>query len=180
LTTVAAARTGSGLTRYGPVDGRGSSRSDAHDCRAVWRSGGALEPYSVEHVPLAGRHDRGRDLLWLWLAANLTIADYSLGFLPVSLGLPLGATLLALAVGNVLGGTLLALCAAMGPRAGYPQMLLGRRAFGHRGLRVGIGRHGGPSHSGWRATEPGSERFRTREWSQYDMCLNRGCTRVAA
>ena len=94
---------------------------------------GALEPYSVEHVPLAERHGRGRDLLWLWLAANLTIADYALGFLPVSLGLPLGPTLVALAVGNVLGGTLLALCAAMGPRAGYPQMLIGRRAFGHRG-----------------------------------------------
>ena len=94
---------------------------------------GALEPYSIEHVPLAERHGRGRDLLWLWLAANLTIADYALGFLPVSLGLPLGPTLLALALGNLLGGALLALCAAMGPRAGFPQMLIGRRAFGHLG-----------------------------------------------
>ncbi|MHB8960764.1 MAG: purine-cytosine permease family protein [Candidatus Limnocylindrales bacterium] len=94
---------------------------------------GTLEPYSIEHVPLAERHGRGRDLLWLWLAANLTIADYALGFLPVSLGLPLGPTLVALAAGNLLGGSLLALCAAMGPRAGYPQMLIGRRAFGHVG-----------------------------------------------
>ena len=94
---------------------------------------GALEPYSIEHVPLEERHGRGRDLLWLWLAANLTIADYALGFLPVSLGLPLGPTLVALALGNLLGGALLALCAAMGPRAGYPQMLIGRRAFGHVG-----------------------------------------------
>jgi NCS1 family nucleobase:cation symporter-1 len=92
-----------------------------------------LEPYSIEHVPLAERHGRSRDLLWLWLAANLTIADYALGFLPVSLGLPLGPTLAALALGNLLGGALLALCAAMGPRAGYPQMLIGRRAFGHVG-----------------------------------------------
>ena len=92
-----------------------------------------LEPYSIEHIPLAERHGRSRDLLWLWLAANLTIADYALGFLPVSLGLPLGPTLVALALGNLLGGALLALCAAMGPRAGYPQMLIGRRAFGHAG-----------------------------------------------
>jgi NCS1 family nucleobase:cation symporter-1 len=94
---------------------------------------GTLEPYSIEHVPLAERHGRSRDLLWLWLAANLTIADYALGFLPVSLGLPLAPTLAALAAGNLAGGALLALAAAMGPRAGYPQMLIGRRAFGHLG-----------------------------------------------
>ena len=92
-----------------------------------------LEPYSIEHIPFAERHGRSRGLLWLWLAANLTIADYALGFLPASLGLPLGPTLLALALGNLAGGSLLALCAAMGPRAGYPQMLIGRRAFGHWG-----------------------------------------------
>ncbi|MGC8633874.1 MAG: purine-cytosine permease family protein [Candidatus Limnocylindrales bacterium] len=94
---------------------------------------GTLEPYSIEHVPRAERHGRSRDLLWLWLAANLTIADYALGFLPVSLGLPLGPTLAALAAGNLAGGALLALAAAMGPPAGYPQMLIGRRAFGHVG-----------------------------------------------
>lgn len=64
---------------------------------------GALEPYSIEHVPLAERHGRSRDLGWLWLAANLTIADYALGFLPVSLGLPLAPTLTALAAGNLAG-----------------------------------------------------------------------------
>ena len=93
----------------------------------------ALEPYSIEYVPLAERHGRSRDLLWLWMAANLTIADYALGFLPVSLGLPLAPTLIALGAGNLLGGTLLALCAAMGPRAGYPQMFIGRSAFGRIG-----------------------------------------------
>ncbi len=92
-----------------------------------------LEPYSIEHIPLAERHGHSRQLFWLWLAANLTIADYALGFLPISLGLPLWPTLLALAVGNVLGGALLAWSAAMGPRAGYPQMLIGRRTFGRVG-----------------------------------------------
>jgi NCS1 family nucleobase:cation symporter-1 len=92
-----------------------------------------VEPYSIEHIPAVERHGRSRQLLWLWLAANLTIADYALGFLPVALGLPLGPTLVALALGNVLGGALLALSAGMGPAAGYPQMLIGRRAFGRTG-----------------------------------------------
>src|SRR3984893_855232 len=91
------------------------------------------EPYSIEHIPFAERHGHSRQLLWLWLAANLTIADFALGFLPVKLGLSVAATLLALALGNVLGGFVLAWSAAMGPAAGYPQMFIGRRAFGRVG-----------------------------------------------
>ncbi|HVS07911.1 MAG TPA: cytosine permease [Candidatus Dormibacteraeota bacterium] len=91
------------------------------------------EPYSIEHIPFAERHGHSRQLLWLWLAANLTIADYAIGFVPFSLGLSVGPALLALALGNILGGLVLAWSAAMGPAAGYPQMFIGRRAFGHIG-----------------------------------------------
>jgi nucleobase:cation symporter-1, NCS1 family len=92
------------------------------------------EPYSIEHIPFAERHGHSRQLLWLWLAANLTIADYAIGFLPVRvLGLSLGPALVALALGNILGGLVLAWSAAMGPAAGYPQMFIGRRAFGRVG-----------------------------------------------
>lgn len=91
------------------------------------------EPYSIEHIPFAERHGHSRQLLWLWLAANLTIADYAIGFVPFSLGLSVGPALLALALGNILGGLVLAWSAAMGPAAGYPQMFIGRRAFGHVG-----------------------------------------------
>src|SRR5437588_1492235 len=92
------------------------------------------EPYSIEHIPYAERHGHGGQLLWLWLAANLTIADYAIGFLPVRiLGLSLWPTIIALALGNVLGGLVLAWSAAMGPAAGYPQMFIGRRSFGRVG-----------------------------------------------
>jgi nucleobase:cation symporter-1, NCS1 family len=91
------------------------------------------EPYSIEHIPFAERHGHSRQLLWLWLAANLTIADYAIGFVPVALGLSLGPALIALALGNILGGLVLAWSAAMGPAAGYPQMFIGRRAFGRIG-----------------------------------------------
>jgi len=92
------------------------------------------EPYSIEHIPFADRHGHSRQLLWLWLAANLTIADYAIGFLPVRvLGLSLWPSIIALALGNILGGLVLAWSAAMGPAAGYPQMFIGRRAFGRVG-----------------------------------------------
>jgi NCS1 family nucleobase:cation symporter-1 len=91
------------------------------------------EPYSIEHIPFAERHGHSRQLLWLWLAANLTIADFALGFLPVALGLSVGPAILALALGNILGGLVLAWSAAMGPAAGYPQMFIGRRSFGRVG-----------------------------------------------
>ena len=91
------------------------------------------EPYSIEHIPFAERHGHSRQLLWLWLAANLTIADFAIGFIPVAIGLPLAPALLALALGNILGGLVLAWSAAMGPAAGYPQMYIGRRSFGRLG-----------------------------------------------
>jgi NCS1 family nucleobase:cation symporter-1 len=97
------------------------------------------EPYSIEHIPFAERHGHSRQLLWLWLAANLTIAYFAIGFIPVAIGLPLAPALLALALGNVLGGLLLAWSAAMGPAAGYPQMFIGRRAFGRIGGYIPAG-----------------------------------------
>lgn len=93
----------------------------------------ALEPYSIEHIPLVERHGQSSHLFWLWLAANLTIADYAIGFVPVALGLSLPLTLVALALGNILGAGVLALSAAMGPSAGFPQMFIGRSAFGRIG-----------------------------------------------
>jgi NCS1 family nucleobase:cation symporter-1 len=97
------------------------------------------EPYSIEHIPFAERHGHSRQLLWLWLAANLTIADYAIGFVPVALGLSVWPAILALALGNILGGLVLAWSAAMGPAAGYPQMFIGRRAFGRVGGYIPAG-----------------------------------------
>jgi NCS1 family nucleobase:cation symporter-1 len=92
-----------------------------------------VEPFSTEHIPQTERHGRARHLFPLWLGANLTIADYALGFLPIALGLPWRLTILAILLGNLAGGAVLGLSAAMGPGAGYPQLVLGRRAFGRVG-----------------------------------------------
>ena len=95
-----------------------------------------IEKLGIEHVPEEMRHGRVRQLFTLWLASNLTIADYALGFLPVALGVPLASILVALVIGNVLGSLVLALSVAMGPRTGYPQMLISRSSFGRRGNYV--------------------------------------------
>jgi len=92
-----------------------------------------VEPYTIEHIPAAERHGRPFNLFPLWLGANLTIADYAIGFLPISLGLPIGPTIIALVIGNVIGGAMLAVASSMGPRTGYPQMIAGRWPFGHAG-----------------------------------------------
>ncbi len=93
----------------------------------------ALEPFSTERIPKLERHGRPFQLFTLWFGSNLTLADFALGFLPIHLGLPWPWTILAILLGNLLGGLLLGLAAAMGPAAGYPQLVLARRAFGRVG-----------------------------------------------
>ena len=107
------------------------------------RSGGArrdrvfaVERRAVEAVPLRERHGRPAAQFGLWLGANLTIADFALGFLPVSLGLPWGWTVAAVVIGNLLGGVALGAAATMGPHYGLPQMVLARRVFGRLGGRL--------------------------------------------
>jgi NCS1 family nucleobase:cation symporter-1 len=92
-----------------------------------------VEPYGVQPIADANRHGSARSQFTLWFGSNLTIADYALGFLPISLGLPFGWTLAALLVGNMLGSLVVALAATMGPTYGLPQLMIGRFAFGRRG-----------------------------------------------
>ncbi len=78
----------------------------------------------------SGRTQKEISTFYLWFASNLTVADFALGFIPISLGMSIGDSIIALAVGNILGGALLALMSAMGPKTGLPQMLLGMRSMG--------------------------------------------------
>ncbi|PSR34737.1 MAG: allantoin permease [Sulfobacillus benefaciens] len=91
-----------------------------------------VEPFGVEPVASRERHGRPRSQFTLWLGSNLTIADYALGFFPISLGMPWGWTVAAILVGNLVGAWVLALCAAMGPSYGLPQLMISKRIFGRR------------------------------------------------
>lgn len=92
-----------------------------------------VEPFSVERVPEAERHGTAFGQFTLWLGTNLTIADYALGFLPVSLGMSWTSAILSILVGNLIGALVLALCSAMGPAYGLPQLIITRATFGRVG-----------------------------------------------
>lgn len=92
-----------------------------------------VEPYGIETVGQVERHGSVRSQFTLWLGSNLTIADFALGFLPVSLGLPWPWMILAILLGNVAGSLLLGMSAAMGPTYGLPQLMIGRFSFGRIG-----------------------------------------------
>lgn len=95
----------------------------------VWQ----VEPYGAEAVSRVERHGTPRSQFTLWLGCNLTIADFALGFLPISLGMSWGWAIFSVLVGNVLGAAVLAACSAMGPTYGSPQLIIGRITFGRVG-----------------------------------------------
>lgn len=91
----------------------------------------AIEKLDIQHIDNKLRHGKPFLTFTLWLAANLTIADYALGSL--FYGLPFNFIILAILIGNILGGLLLGFMASMGPKFGYPQMLISRAFFGKKG-----------------------------------------------
>ncbi|MCL6453927.1 MAG: cytosine permease [Alicyclobacillus sp.] len=92
-----------------------------------------VEPYGVETVAAADRHGRAQSQFTLWLGCNLTIADFALGFLPITLGMSWAWSIASILVGNLIGAAVLAGCAAMGPTYGAPQLVIGRFTFGRVG-----------------------------------------------
>lgn len=97
--------------------------------KRIWQ----VEPFGVEAVASEERHGGISSQFTLWLGSNLTIADFALGFLPISLGLPWSWTIASILLGNVLGALLLGACAAMGPSYGTPQLIISRFMFGRIG-----------------------------------------------
>lgn len=92
-----------------------------------------VEPYGVQSIQDAERHGSPRSQFTLWLGCNLTIADFALGFLPISLGMSWLWSIVAIVIGNILGSAVVAACAAMGPTYGAPQLMIGRFTFGRVG-----------------------------------------------
>jgi purine-cytosine permease-like protein len=98
------------------------------------RAAGALETRGIEPVPAAERAGRPGQLFWVWFAANISI-----------LGLPLGATLVAVqgltvwqavlvaAMGSVGSFAIVGAVSIAGRRGGAPGLTLSRAVFGARG-----------------------------------------------
>ncbi|HLH65219.1 MAG TPA: cytosine permease [Solirubrobacteraceae bacterium] len=95
-----------------------------------------IERRSIDWVPENERHGR----LWhqapLWFLGNFQYFTIPIGFVGPSLGLSLGWTILAGALGILVGTVFMAFHATQGPRLGLPQMIQSRAQFGYRGVIV--------------------------------------------
>jgi nucleobase:cation symporter-1, NCS1 family len=95
-----------------------------------------IERHSIDWIPEDERHGK----LWhqapLWFLGNFQYFSIPIGFIGPGLGLSLGWSILAGALGIVVGTLFMAFHATQGPRLGLPQMIQSRAQFGYRGVLV--------------------------------------------
>jgi nucleobase:cation symporter-1, NCS1 family len=96
----------------------------------------AIETRSIDFVPETERHGRVQDQGPFWFLSNFHFFAIAIGFVGPSLGLSLGATALAAALGIIIGTALQAFHASQGAEMGLPQMIQSRAQFGYRGVIV--------------------------------------------
>jgi purine-cytosine permease-like protein len=95
-----------------------------------------VERRSIDWVPEEERHAK----LWhqapLWFLGNFQYFTIPIGFVGPAMGLSLGWTILAGALGIFVGTVFMAFHATQGPLLGLPQMIQSRAQFGYRGVLV--------------------------------------------
>ncbi|MEM0133896.1 MAG: cytosine permease, partial [Thermoplasmatales archaeon] len=96
----------------------------------------SLESVGIQRIPTESRQGKPRSLFNLWFAANLTIADFALGFIPISMGMNFESSIVSIIIGNILGAAIVGLSAVMGPRTGYPQMMTTTNSMGRIVMRL--------------------------------------------
>lgn len=100
---------------------------------APGRTLAAFEQRGIEPVPVEERHGRPLQLFWVWFAANISILGIPLGATLIALGLNLWQALLVAVVGAFGSFALVGLISIAGRRGGAPSLTLSRAVFGVRG-----------------------------------------------
>ncbi len=95
-----------------------------------------IEKRSIDFIPERERHGRVRDQGPFWFLSNFQFFAVAIGFVGPSLGLSLGYTALAGALGILIGTVFQAFHASQGAEMGLPQMIQSRAQFGYRGVVV--------------------------------------------
>jgi purine-cytosine permease-like protein len=96
----------------------------------------AIERRSIDWVPENERHGKIWHQAPLWFLGNFQYFSIPIGFVGPALGLSLGWSILAGALGILTGTVFMAFHAAQGPTFGLPQMIQSRAQFGYRGVVV--------------------------------------------
>lgn len=92
-----------------------------------------IEVRSIDYVPAHERKGKVTDQATIWFAGSAHLLSMATGALGIVLGLNLGWTLIALAVGTLVGTAPVASHATQGPHLGLPQMVQSRPQFGRYG-----------------------------------------------
>jgi NCS1 family nucleobase:cation symporter-1 len=99
---------------------------------ATPRSG--IETRSIDYVPENERHGSVAQQGPFWFLGNFQFFTIAIGFIGPSMGLTLGYTALAGALGILFGTLFMSFHAAQGAHLGLPQMIQSRAQFGYRGV----------------------------------------------
>jgi nucleobase:cation symporter-1, NCS1 family len=94
---------------------------------------GALETRGIEPVPADERTGRPSQLFWVWFAANISILGLPLGATLVAMGLTVWQAVLVAAIGSVGSFAIVGVVSIAGRRGGAPGLTLSRAVFGTRG-----------------------------------------------
>jgi nucleobase:cation symporter-1, NCS1 family len=97
-----------------------------------------IEQRSIDYVPESERHGTAWKQGPFWFLANFSFFSVALGFIGPSVGLSLGWTVVAGALGAVFGALAMAFHASQGPVLGLPQMVQSRAQFGYFGVLVPV------------------------------------------
>jgi purine-cytosine permease-like protein len=96
----------------------------------------AIETHSIDYVPLHERHGTLAGQAQFWFLGNFNFGTIAIGFIGPSMGLSLGWTILAEALGILIGTVFQAFHASQGAEMGLPQMIQSRAQFGYRGVVI--------------------------------------------
>jgi purine-cytosine permease-like protein len=111
--------------------GQDSGRREAAD--AV----GKVEHRGVDFIPHDERHSSPRNIFWIFIGANLCVALFVVGWLPVSFGLGWWASLSSIIIGCALGATILVPVSVLGPLTGTNGPVSSGAFFGVVGRIIG-------------------------------------------
>ena len=92
-----------------------------------------VEQRGIEPVPEEQRNGRPGELFWVWFAANISILGIPLGATLIALGLNLFQAILVAAIGAFGSFAVVGMVSVAGRRGGAPSLTLSRAIFGVRG-----------------------------------------------
>lgn len=92
-----------------------------------------IETNDIDPILAKERHGKPWHLFTVWSSPNLEFATIFIGAFAVFAGLNVWHAILAVVTGNALAAVTHGYLSSWGPKAGVPQMVLGRSAFGLRG-----------------------------------------------